>query len=39
MTEKKLKQIDIFVFLEWVLAEEEEEEEELKLEQDESDKE
>ena len=36
MTEKKLKQIDIFVFLEWVLAGEEEE---LELEQDESDKE
>ena len=36
MTEKKLKQIDIFVFLEWELAGEEEE---LELEQDESDKE
>ena len=36
MTGKKLKQIDIFVFLEWAL---EEEEEELELEQDESDKE
>ena len=39
MTEKKLKQIDIFVFLEWALDKEEEEEEELELEQDESDKE